>query len=197
MIHFDPGEAPRRAAIFGGTFDPVHRGHLAMAAKAREVAGLDRVCFVPARVSPFKDKPVANNMQRLTMLKIALRESGFAWAEASDIELERASVPSFSWQTARQFAITCPETEWFWILGSDQWEQIEQWAEPEMLRDLLHFLVFTRDEQPIRERRNWQYTAIPFAHPASATAIRADFARHRDWLLPGVFQYCQESRLYT
>lgn len=191
-----PPAFPNRAAIFGGSFDPVHRGHLAMAERARAVSGLDRVVFMPAAVSPFKKGTVANASQRHDMLGIALRESGFDWAEVSGFELDRPA-PSYSWQTAQHFASAFPRTEWFWILGTDQWEQIERWAEPEILRELLHFLVFTRKGEPVRERPGWRRTAIPFAHPASSTAIRSDLDAHGDWLAPGVLRYCREQGLYA
>lgn len=190
-----PPATPSRAAIFGGSFDPVHRGHLAMAERARAVAGLGRVVFMPAAVSPFKKATVADANQRREMLEIAVRESGFDWAEVSRLETERPA-PSYSWQTARHFTESFPGTEWHWILGTDQWEQIERWAEPGMLRELLHFLVFTREGETVRNRPGWRRTAIPFAHPASSTAIRADLAGCREWLAPGVFRYCLENGLY-
>ncbi len=187
--------APSRAAIFGGSFDPVHRGHLAMAAAAREAADLDLVLFVPAAVSPFKSGTVASGGQRREMLDIALAESGWDWAGVSDFELERPA-PSYSWETARHFAEAFPGTEWHWMLGTDQWEQIDRWAEPEILREALSFLVFTRSGQTVRERPGWRYRAVPFEHPASSTAIRADFAAHRDWLTPGVAAYCEGEGIY-
>lgn len=191
-----PLSVPRpRAALFGGSFDPVHRGHLAMAVAAREAADLDRVVFVPAAVSPFKSGTVATGTQRREMLGIALAESGTAWAEISDFELNRPA-PSYSWETARHFSALAPETEWYWILGTDQWDQIERWAEPERLRQWLHFLVFTRQGQTVRERPGWRHTAVAFEHPASSSAIRSDFTAHRDWLTPGVAVYCEERGIY-
>ena len=167
-----------------------------MAKRARETAGLDRILFMPAAVSPFKKGTVANARQRREMLAIALRESGFDWAEVSGFELGRPA-PSYSWQTAEHFAGTFPETQWCWILGTDQWEQIDRWAEPEILRRLLHFLVFTREGESVRDRPGWSHTAIPFTHPASSTAIRADLVGHGEWLPPGVFRYCREEGLYA
>jgi nicotinate-nucleotide adenylyltransferase len=196
MSESHPTAVPRRAAIFGGSFDPVHRGHLAMAERAREVAGIDRVLFMPAAVSPFKKGTVASGPQRWTMLGIAVAESGLDWAEVSDFELNRPA-PSYSWETANHFSKAFPGTEWFWILGTDQWEQIDRWAEPEILRHLLHFLVFTREGEPVRDRPDWRHTAISFSHPASSTAIRADLPKHRDWLCPGVLRYCREEGLYA
>lgn len=185
----------RRVAIFGGSFDPVHRGHLAMATLARAVAGLEEVLFMPAAVSPFKQGTVATAAQRFEMLGIALADAAMDWAGVSDFELKRPA-PSYSWETLRHFRVLEPETEWYWILGTDQWEQIDRWAEPERLREGLHFLVFTREGQIVRDRPGWRRTAIPFEHPASSTAIRADFAAHRDWLTEGVAAYCGQERIY-
>ncbi len=188
--------SPRcRAALFGGSFDPVHRGHLAMAVAAREAADLERVVFVPAAVSPFKFGTVATGGQRREMLEIALAESGVDWAVISDFELNRPA-PSYSWETARHVSEACPGTEWHWILGTDQWEQIDRWAEPERLRQSLHFLVFTRQGQAVRERPGWRHTAVAFEHPASSSAIRTGFAEHCDWLTPGVAAYCEARGIY-
>lgn len=184
-----------RAALFGGSFDPVHRGHLAMAAAARETADLAHVFFVPAARSPFKDGTSAPADARLAMLRIALAESAMPWAEVSDFELERPA-PSYSWQTALHFAERFPGTEWHWILGADQWDQIEQWAEPDILQRHLRFLVLARAGVPVADRPGWRHLAVPFAHPASSTDIRQDFAARRDWLTPGVADFCEARGLY-
>lgn len=184
-----PGES--RIAIFGGSFDPVHRGHLAMAAAARERLPLDGVVFMPCAVSPFKSGTVASGPQRLGMLEAAIRDEQLDWATVSDFELHRPA-PSYSWETVRHFSATQPGVGWHWILGTDQWEQIERWAEPETLRSLLHFIVFSRAGTRVRDRPGWTYTPIEFEHPASSTAIRRDFAGHRDWLTPGVAELAGE-----
>lgn len=185
-----PGPDESRIAIFGGSFDPVHRGHLAMAAAARERLTLDEVVFMPCAVSPFKNGTVASGPQRLGMLEAAIRDEQLAWAAVSDFELNRPA-PSYSWETARHFTATQPGVSWHWILGTDQWEQIHRWAEPEMLRSMLHFIVFSRVGTMVRDRPGWTYTPIEFEHPASSTAIRRDFAGHRDWLTPGVAKLAQ------
>lgn len=166
-----------------------------MAVAAREAADLERVVFVPAAVSPFKSGTVATGAQRREMLGIAVEEEGLGWAEVSRFELDRPA-PSYSWETVRHMSETCPGTEWHWILGTDQWEQIERWAEPERLRQSLHFLVFTRQGQTVRERPGWRHTSVAFEHPASSSAIRTDFAGHRDWLTPGVAAYCEARGIY-
>lgn len=179
------GAGEGRIAIFGGSFDPVHCGHLAMAATASERFALDGVIFVPCAVSPFKSGTTASGPQRREMLETALTESAMDWAAVSDFELNRPA-PSYSWETARHFSETRPGVEWHWILGTDQWDQIDRWAEPEILCDLLHFIVFSRAGTVVRERPGWRYSAVAFEHPASSSAIREDFGAQRDWLTPGV-----------
>lgn len=167
-----------------------------MAGAAREGVGLDRLLFMPAAVSPFKKGTVADGGQRRRMLEIALADEGMEWAEVSDFELNRPA-PSYSWETSRHFRGLEPETDWFWILGTDQWDQIGNWAEPARLREDLHFLVFSREGQAVRDRPGWRHTPVVFSHPASSTAIRGDFEAHRDWLTPGVAAFCEREGIYT
>ncbi|MCL4163509.1 UNVERIFIED_CONTAM: hypothetical protein GTU68_011004, partial [Idotea baltica] len=130
-------------AILGGSFDPVHLGHLGMAATVMEHTAIDRVIFVPCFVSPFKSGTVASAEQRLEMLELAVRDSGWKWASVSRFEIERPD-SSYSWETAEHFAGEMPEIDLYWIVGTDQWEQLDRWAEPEKLRSLLKFIVLTR-----------------------------------------------------
>jgi len=192
-VQAGPGKS--RQAIFGGSFDPVHRGHLAMATLARERLHLDGLTFVPCSVSPFKKGTVATGAQRLHMMKLALADSGLDWASVSEFELNRPA-PSYSWETARHFSEAHSEVEWHWILGTDQWNQIEHWAQPETLRELLHFIVFSREGDAAIDRPGWRYTAVPFEHPASSTAIRADFAGHGEWLTESVREFCERQAIY-
>lgn len=189
------GPGGSRLAIFGGSFDPVHRGHLAMAVAAREALDLQGVVFVPCSVSPFKTSTVASGPQRQRMLEIAIGESGMDWATVSDFELSRPA-PSYSWETALHFSKNSPEVQWHWILGTDQWDEIERWAEPGKLRELLHFIVFSRKGAAVRDRPGWRFSGVEFEHPASSTAIRGNFAAHHNWLTPGVSGYCDVRGIY-
>ncbi len=183
-------------AIMGGTFDPVHEGHLSLAEQAHEKFGLDRVLFVPCFQSPFKGTSYALAAQRYEMLKIAVEEKGWKWASVSKFEISRPS-PSYSWQTAEHFREQNPDAKWHWILGTDQWDQITKWAEPEKLREQLDFLVVTRNGQAVKERPDWNFKSMEFSHPASASAIREDFSAHTEWLSPGVRSYCLDNELYV
>ena len=164
----------KKIALFGGTFDPVHNGHLDLVEKAKVECDLDRVILIPCAQSPFKtgSNTIADAEERFQMLKNAIAERGWEdWAEASRLEIDRPP-PSFSWETAEHYRDFFPDAELFWILGTDQWNSIERWAEPEKLRNLLKFIVVTRNDTLVQDRPKWQEISIRFEHPASSTAIR-------------------------
>lgn len=189
----------KRVAIFGGTFDPIHLGHLEMAQVAREKSELDRVIFMPCLQSPFKGRAAASGRQRHEMIKLALAGKGFDdWAEVSDFEISQPG-PSFSWKTVEHFRELAGSegTRLNWILGTDQWDQIDRWARADYLRDALHFIVFTRCGSGIRERDGYHYQAIEFSHPASATRIREEVEKCSKWLPGSVYQYIREQDLYN
>lgn len=185
-----------KIAVFGGSFDPVHRGHLAMAEKAREEFGLAEVIFVPCYQSPFKGSTQADGEQRHRMLEIAIKETGWSWARVSNYEVSRPE-PSYSWKTAEYFTEQNPGSELCWILGTDQWDMIEQWARPDRLRDLLNFIVVTRGGSDVVERENWRYGKMEFEHSASSTAIRNDLIGNAKYLTEAVLNFCQAENLYS
>jgi len=185
-----------KLALFGGTFDPIHNGHLDLVDKARDACDLDRVVFVPCARSPFKDDHThASSGQRCEMLWLSIAEREWSdWAEVSHFEIDREP-PSYSWQTAEHFRQAFPNAELFWICGADQWEQIEKWAEPEKLRDLLHLIVVTRAGSTVESKPGWRADFLSFNHPASATAIRAGQGEP-SWLPKSVRAFCKREGLY-
>lgn len=194
--------APRKIALFGGTFDPPHLGHIAMARAAIDQAGVDEVLFIPCALSPHKTStpPAAPAADRLAMLKLATQD--LPWAIVSDIDLQLPS-PSFTWRTVKAIATSYPKgTQIHWILGADQWENLELWARPEFLRDHLHFLVLPRQGDDTTPRVGWSATMIHAEHPASSSAIRkavgkvADRGECFNWLHPAVHQYLLSHSLY-
>jgi nicotinate-nucleotide adenylyltransferase len=189
--------APKRIALFGGTFDPVHLGHVHLARAAREAAELDEVRFLPCRISPHKLGQVsAPSEDRLAMLRLATES--LSWAVVDDFELH-APEPSYSYLTAQALTRRNPEAEWFWIMGTDQWEALPRWKHPERLATCVTFLVLTRGESPV-PRDGFRMREVPGAgHPASATAIRASLASGEPmppWLDPAVADYIARHGLY-
>lgn len=132
-----------RVGVFGGTFDPVHVGHLAIALAALESVPLDRVLFVPARRSPLKDRdPLASVADRVAMLEAAIAgEPRFA---LSRVELERDGV-SYTVDTLEALR---SQGELFLILGSDALVDLARWRAPERIRELATILVAARPGAP-------------------------------------------------
>src|ERR1044071_5839783 len=98
-----------KLGLFGGSFDPVHLGHLLVAEAAREELGLDRLCFVPAAQSPFKpDRAPTPSAQRLRWLRLAL--AGAAWCEIDEQEIRRGGV-SYTIETVRDYAKRFPPAQ--------------------------------------------------------------------------------------
>jgi nicotinate-nucleotide adenylyltransferase len=184
-----------RIGIFGGTFDPIHLGHLHLATLAREFCHLDEVRFVPCQISPHKTgTPPTAAEDRLAMLKLALAE--IPWAVIDPIELLTPG-PTYSFETAAAMAGKFPQARLFWIMGSDQWAALPRWKNPERLAELVEFILLMRDEVP-EPRPGYRLHVVPGAHPASATKIRAAIASGKfpPWLDPAVAREITRRGLY-
>jgi len=134
-----------KVGVFGGTFDPVHVGHLAIAHAALESVPLDRVLFVLARRSPLKDRgPVAGEADRLEMLELAV--AGEPRFGVSRVELDREG-PSYTVDTLERLA---GADELFLILGSDAIADFPRWKDPERIATLATLVVAERPGAPER-----------------------------------------------
>lgn len=183
----------QRIGLFGGSFDPIHLGHTMLAEEARKSAKLDQVLFIPCRQSPHKSTaPGASERQRCKMIQLAIAD--FPWAKLSEIELNRDE-PSYSWQTAQYFSQQQPETELFWILGSDQWDAIERWSNPTILAELLTFLVFPRGSA-VEDKEGFRHQLINHDHPASATAVRKSRKDAKRFLATSVYEFVKREGIY-
>ncbi len=133
----------RRTGLFGGSFDPIHNGHLILAREARERLGLDRVIFIPARISPHKlDRNPAPAELRLAMVRAAIAgEAGF---ECDDLEVRREG-PSYAIETVRELRGRFPEDEFLYFIGEDNLAKLSTWAEIDALRRMVQFVVLDRD----------------------------------------------------
>jgi len=116
----------RKLALFGGTFDPIHLGHTAVAAAAAKHIGAEKVIFIPAKCSPLKGTlPKASDSDRLKMIELAIAENKIF--RVSDYELKKPE-PSYTLQTVRQFqADYGSEVSIYWLVGADGVDDLPYW----------------------------------------------------------------------
>jgi nicotinate-nucleotide adenylyltransferase len=131
-----------KIGLFGGSFDPVHFGHLLVAQAAREELALARVFFILTAQSPFKpEAQPAPAAERLRLLRVAL--AGDAAAEVDDREIRRGGV-SYTIDTVRQYRKDYPGVELFYLIGADLAGQLSLWREAAELARLVEFVVIPR-----------------------------------------------------
>ncbi|MEM7785542.1 MAG: nicotinate (nicotinamide) nucleotide adenylyltransferase, partial [Planctomycetota bacterium] len=131
-----------RIGIFGGSFDPIHFGHLILADRCREVVGLDKILFVPCAVQPHKlGGPQAKKRQRLEMIEFAI--SGNTSFELSRIEIDRGET-SYTIDTIREMKQVHSNDELFLILGDDSLESFPSWKDPKEICELANLVVVPR-----------------------------------------------------
>jgi nicotinate-nucleotide adenylyltransferase len=136
-----------RIGIFGGTFDPPHLGHLAVAQEVHHRLALDTVLWIPAALPPHKQtRQLTPGPVRLAMVRAAI--AGDPRFSASDLELTRDG-PSFTVHTLRQLSALHPGARLFLVLGADQAAELHTWLEPDEIRRLATLVAFARDgEEP-------------------------------------------------
>lgn len=176
-----------RIALYGGTFDPPHHGHLILAREAREQLALDRVVFVPAARSPFKPGvEITPPALRVAMVRAAIDgEEGFALDE-SEVARGGTSYTIDTIQTARE---RWPGAELLWFIGADHVPELPKWRDWETLRTLVQFIVFSRTPTTFAEGIEDPSTPFPVVSrrfDISATDIRARVAQGRSirYLVP-------------
>jgi nicotinate-nucleotide adenylyltransferase len=130
--------------IFGGTFNPIHVGHLRAAEEAREALGLTRVVFVPSADPPLKrggPDRIAPAAERLAWVELAIRGNPAFAVDA--LELERPG-PSYTVDTLRELGLRLAPARPVFVLGCDAFAELAAWREPKALLELAHFAVLTR-----------------------------------------------------
>jgi nicotinate-nucleotide adenylyltransferase len=162
-----------RFALFGGSFDPVHHGPLLLAREAREQFGLDRVIFIPARLSPHKlaSQPAPAEVRRELLAAAIAGEPGFA---LDDSELAREG-PSFTIETVERVRAEHPDAQIFYLVGADNVRDLPTWRRYEDLCRLVEFVVFGRGD--IATPAGGRFHGIERRFDVSATEIRRRVAR--------------------
>jgi nicotinate-nucleotide adenylyltransferase len=135
-----------RLGLFGGSFNPVHYGHLLLAECCREALHLDEVWLIPAAVPPHKQgRDIASGKQRLEMLELAL--AGHEQLRAAPLEIDRGGV-SYTVQTLAEVHAAHPSAQLFLLMGADSLRDLPSWREPERICDLSLPAVVRRGGSP-------------------------------------------------
>ena len=185
--------ALKKIAIYGGTFDPIHHGHLIVAREALEKLGAEQVIFIPARVSPLrKTAPVARDEVRLLMIKAAIEsEPGFA---VDDCELLRPP-PSYTIDTIEQIRQRNNEATIYCLIGEDNVDRLTKWRRFADLEKMVRLVVLDRSGQ----QPHHAYPIIRRKIDISATEIRKRVATGRSiryFVPPAVEEIIRREKLY-
>jgi nicotinate-nucleotide adenylyltransferase len=186
-----------RTGVFGGTFDPVHYGHLILAEQCREQAQLDVVLFVPAAQPPHKPRPHAPFPQRVEMLQLAI--SGNPAFQVDELEAERSG-PSYTADTLEELQRRRPGDTLFLIVGADSLRDLPAWYQPERIVRSATLLAVARPESPRPDcPYRHQVVEAPLIGIASRDLRRRFAAGHsvRYQLPRAVEAYIADKRLYV
>jgi len=182
----------KKIGIYGGTFDPIHNGHLILARDACERLGLEKLMFVPARIAPHKRAPFASAGMRLAMVRAAVEsETGLV---VDDCELRRPP-PSYTIDTIEEVRRCEPDSEIYYLIGEDNLPGLDRWRRFDELKKIVRFVVLDRTGgQATRD-----YPVIARKIDISATEIRKRVASGRSirYLVPpSVEEIIRQNNLY-
>ena len=206
----------KAVGIFGGTFDPIHNGHLRSALEVLQQFDLDHIRLIPSARPPHREQPKATPEQRVMMLHLAIKNS--AQFVVDDRELKREGA-SYTIDTLKSLRQEMPDTRLYLILGSDAFSGLSTWHQWDKLLDFSHIIVMQRASEPLslsadidgwfQARKGtaednallagkiWPVTLTQLT--ISATAIRADIAQGRKpaFLTPDpVVSFIEQLSLY-
>ncbi len=198
----------KRIGIMGGTFNPVHMGHLLLAEWARVEAGLDEVWLIPSGISYKKaGQEIAPARHRLRMAELAVQ--GNKYFKCLDLEIKRGGY-TYSYETMEELAAAYPEDKFFFILGADCLFTLETWKYPGRLLGCCKLAVAVRDDTPmealkekkaqLEQRFGGEILLLPFVRlSVSATQVRERIRQGKSvrYMIPdSVLAYIEEKGLY-
>lgn len=201
-------ERRKKTGILGGTFNPVHNGHLLLAEYALNELELDEVWFIPTGVSYLKAKDLlATGTDRLHMVEAAIENNSFF--SVKDIEILRAGY-TYTYETLEQLRTEYADREFYFITGADCLKKIDQWKNPQRIFQSCILVAATRGEtkieelEPVKQKLETAYHAriilLPFfSLSISSSEIRRRIAQGKSirYLVPDqVLQYIEEKGLY-
>ncbi len=190
-----------KIGIFGGSFNPIHNGHLFVAEKVKEMLCLDKIIFIPTGIAPHKDNSdFVSKEHRYNMVKLAV-DSMF---DVSDIEVKTDKI-CYAVDTMAEIKKIYNNDDLYYIIGADSLVTFMQWREPLKLFEMLHLVVVGRegiDIDKITEEYRVKYNAeITVCHigefDASSSEIRKNINEYSNLLPEKVMEYIINNKLYT
>ncbi len=198
----------QKVAVFGGTFNPIHLGHLHLCAECQREYQFQKIILMPDNLPPHKQvQQLATARQRLDMCRLAAEDIPFL--EVSDLELRLKGV-SYTVQTLRKLTQNFPEVEWHWIIGSDMLYTFHQWYRYEEILSMAKVVAGAREQAEYDKMLSYREQLGPLknrveiirlaAKPLSSTQVRKALETGepvvRDYLPEQVFSYIREHGLY-
>jgi nicotinate-nucleotide adenylyltransferase len=187
-----------KIGILGGTFNPIHIGHLILAEEAREKLGLERIIFVPANLPPHKeDLDIAKSSDRLNMIKLAIR--GNKLFSVSDLEIKRQG-RSYTIDTIRELKQKYSDDDLYFVVGSDLLNYLEEWKDLGEIVKMVRFVAATRPGYPLEKLPSYITHLNIRAVDISGFSVRSCIKDGKSfrYLVPeAVFGYINKRKLYN
>lgn len=193
-----------KIGIFGGSFNPIHNGHIYIAREVKKKLSLDRIIFVPTGFAPHKDNSdFAPKTDRFNMVKLSIGDE----FEISDIEIKKA-VPCYAVDTMSELKNVYCDDDLYYIIGADSLRDFLTWKDPEKLFSMLNIVVVDRENTDIdkiaREYRESYGAEIFVCHikpvDISSTQIRKELRENKnvgEYIPRIVWEYIKKHKLYT
>ena len=186
-----------KIGLLGGTFNPVHIGHLILAEEAREKLGLDKIIFIPTALPPHKDNlNIAPAKDRLKMLKLAVASNKhFA---VSDVEIKRKG-RSYTIDTLKELKRKYSHDELYFIIGSDLLKYLKEWKDLSEILKMVEFVAATRPGYPLEQIPGYITTLAIRAVDVSGFEVRQCVAANKSFgylVTDKVFDYIKRRKLY-
>ena len=185
--------------IFGGSFNPVHNGHIELARRLLTLAGLDEVWFVVSPQNPFKrNEKLLNDALRLEMVRLALADEPRMAASDCEFRLPR---PSYMWHTLQSLAKNYPDREFVLLIGADNWARFDQWYAAREIIANHRIVVYPREGTPLSSSSFPENVTLADTGlvPGSSTEVRRRIACGQsidDLVPPVVADFIRKNKLY-
>jgi len=188
-----------RIGLFGGTFDPIHMGHLIVAEWITDSLEIDKTIFIPNNIHPFRKRgDIEEAGHRLKMIELAINP--YPRFDVSDVEIRREGV-SYTIDTLQHFISEYPDSGIYYVMGADNLKDFTSWKQPHEILKLVNLVVYNRAGTEIDESLDHERMILidsPYID-ISSTHIRHRIAKGRAFrtlVPPGVYEYIIDNKLY-